>query len=50
MPQQPMSPHDAADMPPPFRITEMMLSVWVPQAIYAAAALGIPDELAGAQA
>jgi len=37
-------------MPPSFRLSEMTLSLWVPQAIYAAAALGIPDELsAGAK-
>lgn len=35
-----------SSLPPSFRLSEMSLSLWVPQAIYAAAALGIPDELA----
>jgi hypothetical protein len=35
-----------AELPAPFRLSRMMSSVWVPQAIYAAAALGVADALA----
>ncbi|HYC23959.1 MAG TPA: methyltransferase [Candidatus Bathyarchaeia archaeon] len=41
-----MSDEVSADIPPPFRLSAMISSLWVPQAIYAAAALGIADALA----
>ena len=34
-------------LPPPFQLSRMITSYWVPQSIYAAAALGIADALAG---
>jgi SAM-dependent methyltransferase len=41
-----MSPTTTTILPPSFRVTEMMLSLWVPQAVHAAAALGLADVLA----
>jgi hypothetical protein len=35
------------DLPPPFQLSRMITSYWVPQAIYTAATLGIADVLAG---
>lgn len=35
-----------ADLPAPFRVSRMVSSLWIPQAIYAAAALGVADALA----
>jgi hypothetical protein len=35
-----------ADLPAPFRLSRLMSSLWVPQAIYTAAALGVADTLA----
>jgi len=42
---QRMSQH-TPDIPAPFQLSRMISSLWVPQAIHAAAALGIPDLLA----
>jgi hypothetical protein len=35
------------EIPPRFQVSRMISSTWVPQAIYAAAKLGLPDVLAG---
>lgn len=35
-----------SDLPPPFRVSRLISSLWVPQAICTAAKLGIPDALA----
>ncbi len=42
MPQQTM----AAEIPLPFQLSGMMSSLWIPQAIFTAAALGVADALA----
>jgi hypothetical protein len=34
------------DVPPPLRLSRMIMSAWVPQAIYSAAVLRVPDQLA----
>jgi hypothetical protein len=34
-----------AEVPLPLRLSRMIMSAWVPQAIYTATALGLPDEL-----
>jgi O-methyltransferase domain/Dimerisation domain len=45
--EDPMSQHTfPAELPLPFRLSRMMSSLWVPQAIYTAAALGVADALA----
>jgi len=36
-----------AALPARFQLTRMISSVWIPQALYAAAKLGVPDALAG---
>src|SRR5262245_46268896 len=36
-----------AEIPLPFQLSRMMSSLWVPQALYTAAALGVADALAG---
>src|SRR5215831_15801887 len=36
-----------ASLPVRFQLTRMISSVWIPQALYAAAKLGVPDALAG---
>jgi len=41
-----MTQPGAPDIPLPFQLSRMITSLWVPQAIYAAAALGIADVLA----
>ncbi|MGH7894844.1 MAG: methyltransferase, partial [Candidatus Binatia bacterium] len=38
---------NAPAIPLPFQISQMVTSYWVPQAIYVAATLGVPDVLAG---
>ena len=41
-----MSHPSPGEIPLPFKLSRMVASLWVPQAIYVAAALGIPDLLA----
>lgn len=41
-----MSQQSVPDIPLPFQLSRMLTSAWVPQAIYAVAALGIADVLA----
>jgi len=36
----------SAELPPRFQLSRMISSLWVPQAIHAAARLGLPDALA----
>jgi hypothetical protein len=40
-------PDGAFPLPPPFQVSRLATSYWAPQAVYAAAALGIADVLAG---
>lgn len=42
-----MAEQNAFPVPPPFQVSRMATSYWVPQAIHAAAVLGIADVLAG---
>ena len=41
-----MSTSSPAPVPPRFQVSRMISSLWVPQAIYAAARLRLPDVLA----
>lgn len=41
-----MSQTPSAELPPRFQLSRMISSLWVPQAIHAAARLGLPDALA----
>jgi len=41
-----MSQQNVEETPPRFRLTRLILSLWAPRSIHAAAALGIPDLLA----
>src|SRR5215468_9662357 len=41
-----MSQQNGAEIPPRLQLTRLILSLWAPQSIHAAAALGIPDLLA----
>jgi hypothetical protein len=41
-----MATESTPDLPAPFRLSRMIMSHWVPQAIYSAAALGVADVLA----
>lgn len=40
-----MNDHDVSNLPPFFQLSRMIMSVWIPQAIHAAAELGVADEL-----
>lgn len=42
-----MSQPTTPELPPRFQLSRMISSIWIPQAIYAAAELGLPDVLAG---
>src|SRR5215475_12068528 len=42
-----MSHQNVTETPPRLRLTRLILSLWAPQSIHAAAALGIPDLIAG---
>lgn len=42
-----MSPSIPQELPPRFQVSRMITSIWVPQAIYATAKLGLADILAG---
>lgn len=41
-----MQEHDLSGLPPSFQLSRMTMSLWIPQAIHAAAELSIADELA----
>jgi SAM-dependent methyltransferase len=41
-----MAEQGMPQLPPPFQISRMIMSLWVPQAIYSAASLGVADALA----
>jgi hypothetical protein len=43
-----MAEQNAFPIPPPFQVSRMATSYWVPQAIHAAAVLGVADALAAA--
>lgn len=47
-PTSPTHPAPPAHLPPAFRLNQMIMSLWVPQVIHAAAELGVADVLAEA--